>query len=48
MKDNFNKLCEFKNKQYTLDSILYENVRILSNYIPGKSKVLDFKQEGLI
>ncbi|MDG7044432.1 MAG: hypothetical protein JRN19_06755 [Nitrososphaerota archaeon] len=25
-----------------MDNILYENVRILSNYISGKSKALDF------
>ena len=42
IKDNFNKRYQFKNKQYTLDNILYENVRTLSNYISGKSKVLDF------
>jgi CRISPR-associated protein Cas1 len=42
IKENFNKRYQFKNKQYTLDNILYENVRTLSNYISGKSKVLDF------
>ena len=42
IKDNFNKRYQFKNKQYTLDNILYENVRALSNYISGKSKVSDF------
>ena len=42
IKDNFNKRYQFKNKQFTLDNILYENVRTLSNYISGKSKVLDF------
>ena len=42
IKDNFNKRYQFKNKQYTLDNILYENVRALSNYISGKSKGLDF------
>ena len=42
IKDNFNKSYEFKNKQYTSDNILYENVRAPSNYISGKSKVLDF------
>ena len=42
IKDNFNKRYEFKDKQYTLDNILYENVRILSNYISGKSRTLEF------
>ena len=42
IKDNFNKRYQFRDKQYTLDNIVYENVRILSNYISGKSKVLDF------
>ena len=41
IKDNFNKRYQFKNKQFTLDNILYENVRTLSNYISGKSKELD-------
>ena len=42
IKDNFNKRYQFKNKQFTLDNILYENARILSYYISGKSKGLDF------
>ena len=42
IKENFNRRYEFKNKQYTLDNILYENVRILSSYISGKSKELNF------
>ena len=42
IKDNFNKRYQFKSKQYTLDNILYENVRTLSNYISGKSKELNF------
>ena len=42
IKENFNKRYEFKNKQYTLDNILFENVRILSKYLLGKSKTLDF------
>ena len=41
IKNNINKRYQFKNKQYTLDNILYENVRTLSNYISGKSKELD-------
>ncbi len=42
IKENFNRRYEFKNKQYTLDNILFENMRILSNYISGKSKELNF------
>ena len=42
IKENFNKRYEFKNKQYTLDNILFENVRLLSKYLLGKSKSLDF------
>ena len=42
IKNNFNKRYEFRGKQYALDNILYENVRILRNYISGKSKALDF------
>ena len=42
IKENFNKRYEFRGKRYTLDNILYENVRILSNYISSKSKTLNF------
>ena len=42
IKENFNRRYEFRGKNYTLESILYENVRILSNYISGKSKELNF------
>ncbi len=43
IKDNFNKRYEFRNKQYALDVIMFENVRELSRYILGKTKTLDFK-----
>ena len=43
IKNNFNKRFEFKNKQYTLETIMFENVRELSRYISGKIKTLDFK-----
>ena len=42
IKENFNRRYEFRNKQHTLDNILYENIRTLSNYISGKSKELNF------
>ena len=43
MKGNFNKRYEFRNKQYTLENIMFENVRELNRYISGKTKTLDFK-----
>jgi CRISPR-associated protein Cas1 len=43
IKSNFNKRYEFKNKQYTLDNIMFENVRVLSKYRSGKEKKLEFK-----
>jgi CRISPR-associated protein Cas1 len=41
--NNFNKRYEFKNKQYTLENIMFENVRGLSRYISGKVKELEFR-----
>ena len=41
--DNFNKRYEFKNKQHTLENIMFENIRELSRYISGKVKSLEFK-----
>ena len=43
IKNNFNKRYEFRNKQHTLDNIMFENVRELSRYISGKAKTLEFK-----
>ncbi|GGM77181.1 CRISPR-associated protein Cas1 [Thermogymnomonas acidicola] len=43
IKDNFNKRYEFRNKQHTLDNIMFENVRELSRYVSGKIKTLDFR-----
>ena len=43
IKNNFNKRYEFRNKQHTLDNIMFENVRELSRYISGKVKELEFK-----
>ena len=43
IKDNFNKRYEFRNKQYALDVIMFENVRELSRYISNKTKTLEFK-----
>jgi len=43
IKNNFNKRYEFRNKQHTLENIIFENVRELSRYISGKAKTLEFK-----
>ena len=40
--NNFNNRYEFKNKQYTLENIMFENIRKLSKYITGNSKSLEF------
>ena len=36
IKDNFNKRHVFRNKQYALNVIMFENIRELSRYILGK------------
>ena len=43
IKDNFNKRHVFRNKQYALNVIMFENIRELSRYISGKVKTLEFK-----
>ena len=43
IKNNFNKRYEFRNKQHTLENIMFENVRELNRYISGKVKTLEFK-----
>ena len=35
IKNNFNQRYEFKNKQHTLESIMFESIRELSKYITG-------------
>jgi len=42
IKNNFNQRYEFKNKQYVLENIMFENIRELSRYIMGNSKHLEF------
>jgi len=42
IKNNFNQCYEFKNKQYSLENIMFENIRELSRYITGNSKQLEF------
>jgi CRISPR-associated protein Cas1 len=42
IKDNFNKRYEFKNKQHTLENIMFDNIRELSRYISGNVKELEF------
>jgi len=42
IKNNFNQRYEFRNKQHTLENIMFENIRELSKYITGNSKSLEF------
>jgi CRISPR-associated protein Cas1 len=42
IKNNFNQRYEFRNKQYALENIVFENIRELSKYITGNSKSLEF------
>ncbi len=42
IKDNFNNRYEFKNKHYSLENIMFENIREFSRYIMGNSKHLEF------
>jgi len=42
IKNNFNQRYEFRNKQYTLESIMFENIRELGRYIIGNSKQFEF------
>jgi len=42
IKNNFNQRYEFKNKQHTLENIMFENIRELSKYITGNSKSQEF------
>jgi len=42
IKNNFNQRYEFRNKQYALENIMFENIRELSRYITENSKQLEF------
>gem|GEM_PF-817288 len=42
IKNNFNQRYEFRNKQYALENIMFEDIRELSRYIIGNSKHLEF------
>jgi len=42
IKNNFKQRYEFRNKQYALENIMFENIRELSKYITGNSKNLEF------
>ena len=42
IKNNFNQRYEFRNKQYALENIMFENIRELSKYITGNSKSLEY------
>jgi CRISPR-associated protein Cas1 len=43
IKNNFNQRYEFRNKQHTLENIMFENIRELSRYIMGNVKQLEFR-----
>ena len=43
IKLNFNSRALYNSKYYSYQNILYENVRLLANYIIGKSGKLQFK-----
>jgi len=42
IKNNFNQRYEFRNKQHTLENIMFENIKELSRYIMDNSKQLEF------
>ena len=42
IKNNFNQCYEFRNKQYALENIMFENIRELSRYVMNNSKQLKF------
>jgi len=42
IKNNFNQSYEFRNKQHTLENIMFENIRELSRYTMDNSKQLKF------
>jgi len=42
IKNNFNQCYEFRDKQYALENIMFENIRELSRYVIGNSKRLEF------
>ena len=42
IKNNFNQRYQFKNKQHTLENIIFENIRELTRFIMENSKQLEF------
>jgi Uncharacterized protein predicted to be involved in DNA repair len=47
IKNNFNQRYEFRNKQYALENIMFENIRELSRYIMGNVKQLELRIPGI-
>ncbi len=45
---NFNRRTAFKAKNFTYESILFENVRLLADYILGKARELNFNIPSII
>jgi CRISPR-associated protein Cas1 len=48
IKDNFSKRYELRNKQHTLENIMFKNVRELSRYISGKTRELEFEIPDIV
>jgi len=48
IKKNFNQRYEFRNKQYALENIMFENINELSRYITGNNKQLEFLIPGIL
>jgi len=48
IKNNFNQRYEFRNKQYALENIMFENIRELSRYVTENSKQLEFSIPGIL
>jgi len=48
IKNNFNQRYEFRNKQYALENIMFENIRELNKYIMGNVKQLEFRIPDIV
>ncbi len=48
IKNNFNRRYLFKNKQYTLENIMFENIRDFGKYILDKNSSLEFNIPEII
>jgi len=48
IKNDFNQCYEFRNKQYALENIMFENIGELSGYFTVNSKQLEFSIPGIL